>query len=144
MTADKAMHKFFENIGIRSSGMLHLSPRESYEICRKGAIIVDVREAYLTGFKQFDVKNVLYCPKSKLDQFYQDLPGNEALICADSSGLRSKEAVRFLQEKGFANIANMAGGIVEWERDGLPLQIDVKERLSGSCVCQLKKREKNK
>jgi len=43
--------------------------------------------------------------------------------------------------KGFENIANMAGGMVEWERDGLPLKIDKTERLSGSCACMLRKRE---
>ncbi len=48
----------------------------------------------------------------------------------------------FFKDKGFENIANMAGGLVEWERDGLPLKSDKSERLSGSCACMLRKREK--
>jgi len=32
----------------------------------------------------------------------------------------------------------MVGGIVDWERDGLPINTDITARLSGSCMCQLK------
>jgi len=35
----------------------------------------------------------------------------------------------------------MADGIVDWEHDGLPLKTNIEERLSGSCLCQLKPRE---
>jgi hypothetical protein len=49
-----------------------------------------------------------------------------------------------LKEKGFSKIANMAGGIVDWEHDGLPIKTNVEERLSGSCICQLKPRERHK
>ena len=38
----------------------------------------------------------------------------------------------------------MAGGIVDWERDGLPVKTNIEERLSGSCMCQLKPREGEK
>ena len=69
---------------------------------------------------------------------------SQHLIFADSGGLRSKEAVVLLKDKGYKKIANMAGGIVEWERDGLPLKTNVEERLSGSCMCQLKPREGKK
>jgi len=48
----------------------------------------------------------------------------------------------FFKDKGFKQIANMAGGIVDWEHDGLPLITDISQRLSGSCMCQLKPREK--
>lgn len=137
------MKDFFQNIGMRSSGMLHLSPNETYELCQKGAIIVDVREEYMNRFKMFDVDELLFCPYSILKNNYQDFPKDKALIFADATGIHSKEAVLFLQEKGFENIANMAGGLVEWERDKLPLRKDKSERLTGSCACMLRKREKN-
>ena len=47
----------------------------------------------------------------------------------------------FMKEQGFDNIANLAGGIVDWERDGLPINTDITARLSGSCMCQLKPRD---
>ncbi|MDA3954425.1 MAG: rhodanese-like domain-containing protein [Bacteroidales bacterium] len=136
------MGDFFKNKGVVSSGILHLSPRESRELCQKGAVIVDVREDYMGRFKMFDVEELIFCPRSILDENYLELPKNKPLIFADAVGLKSKEAVLFLNVKGFINIANMAGGLVEWERDGMPVKIDKSERLTGSCMCMLRKRDK--
>ena len=136
------MNDFFKSKGLESGGLLHVSPKEAYELCQQGAIIVDVREEYMNRFKMFDVDEIIFCPKSILEQSYTDFPTDKALIFADATGIHSKEAIFFMKDKGYVNIANMAGGLVEWERDGLPLIIDKSERLSGSCACMLRKREK--
>lgn len=138
------MDSLFDNYGFVSSGIFNVSPREAFDLCGKGAVIVDVREEYLNNFKNIDVPEILFFPLSQLVQQISQLPQDKYLIFADSVGLRSKEAVVLLKNMGFINIANMAGGIVDWERDGLPLRINVEERLSGSCMCQLKPREKRK
>lgn len=138
------MHKLFKDKGIFSSGMLHVSAHEAYEICRKGGILVDIREDYLLGYKIFDVEQVIYCAYSALPENYNIIPKDKILIFADATGIHSKEAVQFMIEKGFKNIANLAGGLVEWERDGMPIKTDPTEMLSGSCTCQLKKRNYKK
>jgi rhodanese-related sulfurtransferase len=131
------------NQGFISSGFLNLSASEAYrEATENNAIILDVRELRLTGYKNFDVPNVIHLPYSTLVENYMTLPKNITIIVADSVGLRSHEAMVFLQGKGFNNIANLAGGIVDWERDGLPLKKDIEEQLDGSCVCQLKPRHR--
>ena len=132
-------NEFFDK-GFMSHGVLNLTPAESYELCNNGAIIVDVREDYLNSFKMFKVTNVLYMPFSGLKNKYRQLPDNVPLIFADSVGLKSREGVLFMSEQGYNNVANMAGGIVDWESDGLPLTTDISYRLSGSCMCQLKAR----
>jgi rhodanese-related sulfurtransferase len=137
------MSDLFKGKGISSSGMLHVSAHEAFELCEKGAILVDVREEFMVGFKIFDVEETIFCPKSMLEQNYTELPKDKALIFADAAGIHSKEAVLYLLEKGFKNIANLAGGLVEWERDEVSIKIDYFKRLSGSCACQLKKRDKN-
>jgi rhodanese-related sulfurtransferase len=134
--------RFFNNLGLISSGILHVSPREAFKLCGQGAIIVDVREEYLNRFKTFNVDKIIYCPFSTLKKKYKDLPKNNALIVADSTGIRSKQSAFLLIDHGFNNIANLAGGLVEWERGGLPIKIDKTERLSGSCACMLRKRER--
>jgi len=137
------MKNLFQNFGIISQNILNLSPRETYKLCTENnAILVDVREEGLVGMKMFDVPQVIYCPKSILHDNFGKLDKTKPLIFADAAGLRSKESVIFLTENGFENIANMAGGLVEWDRDNLPLHTDVNNRLSGSCMCQLKFREK--
>jgi rhodanese-related sulfurtransferase len=132
------------DIGFIAHEVLNLTPAESYFLCGKGAIIVDVRESYMNNFKMFHVDKVLYLSYSELGKCYQDLPADQPLIFADAVGLKSREGVIFMNAHGYDNVANMAGGIVDWERDGLPLTTDINNRLSGSCLCQLKARENRK
>lgn len=122
-------------------GVLNLTPKESLSLSEKGAAIVDVREEYMNAFKMFKVEKLFYLPYSQIEQLYKQLPHDIPLIFADAVGLKSRESVLFMMAHGYDNVANMAGGIVDWERDGLPLTTDITNRLSGSCMCQLKARE---
>ena len=132
------------NTGFFAHGVLNLTPKECFELCEKGAIIVDVREEYMNSFKMFKVEKLFYLPYSELNQYYTDLPKDKPLIFADAVGLKSRESVLFMEAHGYENVANLVGGIVDWERDGLPINTDITARLSGSCMCQLKAREKPK
>ena len=137
------MEQTFFKWGFASGGIWNLTPRETIEECEKGAVLIDVREEYMNRFKMFGVPNVIYCPNSILAEMYADLPADKSMIFADAAGIHSKEAVSLLIGKGLGErVANMAGGLVEWERDGLPLVINKSERLSGSCMCMLRPREK--
>jgi rhodanese-related sulfurtransferase len=135
------MDSLFDNYGFLSSGIINVSPKEAFEMVHVGAIIIDVREENMRSFKTFDVPELIFLPKSKLLMEYKNLPFGRYMIFADTVGLRSEEAVIFLKEIGFEKIVNMAGGLVDWERDGLPVTKDITARLSGSCMCQLKPRE---
>ena len=137
------MNTWFD-IGFVAHGVLNLSPGESFYLCEKGAVIVDVREEYMNSFKMFRVDRLIYLPYSELENLYNELPEDQPLIFADSVGLKSRESVLFMIAHGYENVANMAGGIVDWERDGLPVNTDITSRLSGSCICQLKPREAKK
>jgi len=127
--------------GFFAHGIQNLTPVESYKLCGEGAVIIDVRESYLNNFKMFGVDNVCYLPFSKLDKSFSDLPHDLPLIFADAVGLKSREAVLVMISHGYKNVYNMAGGIVDWERDGLPVTTEIGNRLTGSCMCQLKPRE---
>jgi rhodanese-related sulfurtransferase len=129
------------NIGFTAHGVLNLTPTESFVLCKKGAAIVDVREEYMNAFKMFKVEKLFYLPYSQIEQFYEQLPHDIPLIFADAVGLKSREGVLFMMAHGYDNIANLVGGIVDWERDGLPINTDITARLSGSCMCQLKPRD---
>jgi rhodanese-related sulfurtransferase len=136
------MNDWFD-IGYIAHEVLNLTPSESYAQCEKGAIIVDVREEYMNSFKMFNVDSLVCLPYSELEQLYTELPKDKPLIFADAVGLKSREGVLFMKAHGYENAANMAGGMVDWERDGLPVTTDPSNRLSGSCMCQLKAREGN-
>jgi len=59
---------FFGKYGFVSHGVRNLTPTESFELCKEGAVIADIRELYLTVFKMFRVEGVIYLPFSDLER----------------------------------------------------------------------------
>lgn len=125
-----------------AGGHLQYTPQETLGRCLEGSVILDIRPDILCMYKAFDVPLVLYCPWQELDQFLDHLPADREIIVADSSGIQGREAIELLVSYGFKQVAGLAGGMIEWERDGLPVLLDNQARLSGSCMCQLKFRER--
>ncbi|MFP4063919.1 MAG: rhodanese-like domain-containing protein [Bacteroidales bacterium] len=138
------MDKPLDKYGTLRDDVRTVSPRECLELVSQGGLIVDLRGKNFTDFKIPDIPDIFLMPHRLLSEEYHKLPADRVLILADSTGLKSKEAVRFLQDKGFTQVAHMAGGFVEWERDGLPVREDINERLTGACACQLKPRDRMK
>ena len=91
-------------------------------------------------YKSFDVEKQIWIERKRISELVHQLRVDENFIVADSSGVYSKEVCKLLINYGFKNVSRLAGGFVEWERDGLPVKINNKASLSGSCVCQLKYR----
>jgi rhodanese-related sulfurtransferase len=133
------MNQDFENLGFVIDGLRHLTGRQAYECCQKGAIMVDVREEFEVAIKAFGVRGVLFCPFDSFDKIYSTLPKEAPLIIADSVGIHSKDAARKLLDNGYTLISNLAGGIMDWERDGLPMNKDI-ESMNGQCPCMMKSR----
>ncbi|MBF0408555.1 MAG: rhodanese-like domain-containing protein [Candidatus Riflebacteria bacterium] len=132
------MTSFFEEYGLHIAGIIHLSPREAHELANKGAIVVDVRDEMEMNGKKFTVPNLIYLPSKQFSENFASLPKDKPLILADSVGLKSKEAILFLMDKGYTNIANLNGGIIDWEKDKLPTEVDDDEILTGQCACKLR------
>lgn len=126
---------------VTADGIHNLSSHEAADWCAQGAVILDVREEYISQYKKFGVPVVIQIPLSRLESDWHRVPKDRWTIVADSSGLHSKEACVLLQQKGFTKVFNLAGGFVEWERDGMPLIEDDSQKLSGSCACQLRARD---
>jgi rhodanese-related sulfurtransferase len=124
--------------GMLINGMRHLSPTESLEAIKEGAILVDLRNEDLVNMKAFAVEGIIYCPYRDFEKNYSVIPADKTVILADSVGLRSKECVQVLLDHGYTLVANMAGGIMDWEKDGLPLDRDRKKDLNGPCMCMLR------
>ncbi|HPS11563.1 MAG TPA: rhodanese-like domain-containing protein, partial [Paludibacteraceae bacterium] len=110
----------------------------------KGAILIDIREEYHTSMKTFKVDNYFILPQSIFEENIINLPKDCPLIIADASGLHSKTAVEKLLKNGFTSVTNLAGGIMDWERDGFPVEKDPSAQLSGQCPCMLKPMNRTK
>jgi rhodanese-related sulfurtransferase len=134
------MGNHFSGKGLFIGGMVHLWPKEALAEARVGALLVDIRESYDTDYKKFDVPEVLYVPFRQMGPRWGEIPRDRAVIVADSIGQRGKEIVQFLMSNGYQNIANLNGGMMDWERDGMPMIVDKSAGLHGQCVCRLRRR----
>lgn len=134
----------FDNIGMTISNIKYLSPKEAFSLSDQDVVFIDIRPDYETIGKRIKVKTIVYINCKEFEQEYHILDKVRHFIILDAVGIHSKEIVNFLLEKGFLNIASLAGGIVDWERDGLPMEIDKGELLTGSCMCTLKPKKKFK
>lgn len=130
------MLNIFEGKGIIINGYIHLSPAEAYACCEAGAIIIDVREAFMSSIKTFHVSEIFILPLKQLSERINELPKDKYLIFADATGVKSKPAMEFAAESGFTHVANLAGGLLEWERDGLPVLSYQKVIVSGHNRCE--------
>ena len=98
---------------------LDVQPRAAEALAREGARLVDVREAEEL---QADgrIPGALHVPLAELGQRAHELAGERLLIVC-RSGARSAMAADALRASGF-DAANVDGGILAWERDGLPVE----------------------
>jgi rhodanese-related sulfurtransferase len=135
------MRGFFDRCKLHIDGINYVLPSEAMDLLKNGACIVDVRTEFETEIKSFGVERVAYLPHEELAERYQVLDRESPLILADAVGLHSKEALLFLRSKGFEHIASLAGGIADWEKDGLPVGKGKYQPLNGPCPCMIKPRE---
>ena len=115
------MENIFEGKGMIINNLRHLTAKEAYDCCQNGAVIIDVREEFMSSVKTFDVPEIKIFPLKKLSKQITNLPNDKYLVFADATGVKSKPAMEFAHEEGYTKIANLAGGLVEWERDGMPV-----------------------
>lgn len=138
------MEDFFDNMGIWQGGLLHLSPAEAMDCCQRGALLIDVRELYMGRYKRVDVPEWIHMPCSTLNAAYRQLPIDRPLIITDTAGIRSKEACGILKGLGFQQLCNLAGGMVEWERQGWPMKLDPNEPTTDQYILSLKKESRKR
>lgn len=82
------------------------------------AVLVDVRTpaefatGHIPGAVNIDVKNGTF--DSELDK----LPKNQPVLVYCRSGMRSATAAKRMAEKGFLEIYEMKGGMLQWQAEG--------------------------
>jgi rhodanese-related sulfurtransferase len=136
------MPSLFDSCSLKISGTSYPTPREVPQLLQKGAILVDVREEFETEIRAFGVEQVIYLPHSSFEAGWESLPLDKPLILADAVGLWSKHFTNFLKEKGYVDVASLAGGIADWEKDGMPMRAGRYQSLSGPCPCMIVPKER--
>ena len=82
-------------------------------------LVVDVREA--NEFADVRLEGVALVPMSTFATRFGELPKDRPLLLMCASGSRSAAATAHLIRNGWTDVANVAGGIIDWERAGLPV-----------------------
>ena len=87
---------------------------------RPPALLVDVRER--PEFDEVRAPYVVLLPMSSLPPRLDELPRDRELLFICRSGSRSGQVVAYLRANGWHDVANVEGGMLAWERAGLPVR----------------------
>jgi rhodanese-related sulfurtransferase len=102
-------------------GMKQYSPLEVSDVMKRAgtAVLLDVRTA--AERQRQMIKGSIHIPLHELGRRAAELDKHRSriVICYCQSGNRSLSAAAKLRKAGFT-VANMKGGIVEWNSSGLP------------------------
>lgn len=81
--------------------------------------LIDVRtpEEFAAGI----IENGRLLPLNTLPLRLDEVPNDEQVIFYCRTGARSAQACMFMAQKGYSNVLNLRGGIVNWARVGLPV-----------------------
>jgi rhodanese-related sulfurtransferase len=83
-------------------------------------LLVDVREP--DEFQTVRVEGAVLLPLSSFGVRYDELPRDRAVLIMCAGGGRSAAATAHLLASGWPDVTNMTGGIIAWERSGLPVR----------------------
>ncbi|HBR57145.1 MAG TPA: hypothetical protein DEA22_06710 [Blastocatellia bacterium] len=89
-----------------------------------GAVnLVDVRES--VEFAGGRIGGARLLPLSEIEHRHKELDKSGPIYIICRTGRRSLEACRKLNALGFNEVINVAGGIEEWKKAGLPIERDL-------------------
>jgi len=97
-----------------------VSPREVYERrMDEKVLIIDVRTP--AEFKQERIEQAVNKPLDSIEKWVNKLPKDKTIYFVCRSGSRSGIAQRIAAQRGYTDAYNMAGGMIAWRREGLPV-----------------------
>ncbi len=103
------------NVSKDKQGVSHeISAEEVFERYKAGEelYIVDVRTP--EEFQEKHIPGAILIPVDDLEARYQEIPDDREVILVCRSARRSGIATEFLVSKGYTNVKNMLGGMIQW------------------------------
>jgi rhodanese-related sulfurtransferase/glyoxylase-like metal-dependent hydrolase (beta-lactamase superfamily II) len=83
-------------------------------------LVLDVRAPKEVQAKR--IESSINIPLNHLEERLEELPHDRKIVVHCAGGYRSSVAASILQNRGFKNLAELAGGIAAWEAAKLPSQ----------------------
>ena len=105
---------------LRGKRVAQIGPEEANRRLRedKGVVIVDVRQPVET--RSGTIAGAVLIPLTEFGRRLDELPRDRPILTICRSGHRSPLAARQLRQAGY-DVTDVAGGMMAWERAGLPL-----------------------
>jgi rhodanese-related sulfurtransferase len=100
----------------------NIDPQQAQAMFRQGAPILDVREPH--EYAEAHAPGSLLVPLGQLASRANEFRAfeNKPIILICRSGQRSSAAAEMLAQQGFKVVYNVQGGIIAWDKAGLPLE----------------------
>jgi rhodanese-related sulfurtransferase len=102
------------------AGLWEIAPQALEEL-GSAAQIIDVREAAEFSGALGHIRGARLIPLGELSSRLGDLDRARPLVTVCRSGTRSAQAALLLGKAGFADVANLAGGMLRWRASGHPV-----------------------
>lgn len=103
--------------------VVHINPVHAAGMVRSDrACLLDVRG--MDEYQDSHIPGAVHIPMGYVPGRAVELPHDRPLIVQCGGGLRSQVVASLLQRQGFTNVLNLAGGIDNWKRAGLPIEQD--------------------
>jgi molybdopterin/thiamine biosynthesis adenylyltransferase/rhodanese-related sulfurtransferase len=99
-----------------------ITPQEAFaELDSGDAILIDTREPHEYAESHIDGANLMP-PAMVADNIEAKVPDKASrVLISCRSGARSATAAELLMSMGYEDVASVAGGILEWQEQGLPV-----------------------
>ena len=108
-------------VAAASAALPAVDVKQGAALQSSGALLIDVREA--DEYAQGHAPGSVLIPLGQLQQRLHEIVGYKnrpvALICR--SGNRSAQALKLLESAGFSAAVNVEGGMMAWQKAGLPV-----------------------
>ena len=102
------------------AGLLEIDPQWVWE--HLGEVhILDVRQREELADRLGCIAGAQCVPLNELAHRLKEIPNDRPVIPVCHSGMRSGQATVILRQAGFAQTANLHGGMLQWQHAGLPV-----------------------
>ncbi len=96
-----------------------ISVAQAAEKRSQGAFILDVREP--SEWAQFHIPGATLIPLGELPNRLNEVPKDREVVVVCRTGHRSAQGRDILLGAGYRKVTSMAGGVTQWQVQGLPV-----------------------
>jgi rhodanese-related sulfurtransferase len=106
---------------VRADGIREVSPEDVHAV-RGNVTLIDVREPHEFTGELGHIPGAKLVPLATIEEAADGWPKEDEIVLVCRSGARSGRATALLSSMGFARVYNMAGGMIAYGDQKLPVE----------------------